>query len=78
VLPGGAQLQVTHCLVSGDTAVVELESGAAARNGMRFDNHYCWVVRFDAGRIVEVRAYLDSALVAELFRQNPILTGRPA
>jgi ketosteroid isomerase-like protein len=29
------------------------------------------VVRFDAERIVEVRAYLDSAMVAELFRQNP-------
>ena len=42
------------------------------RNGMRFDNHYCWIVRFDGRTIVEVRAYLDSALVAELFRQNPV------
>ena len=72
VLPGGAQLRVTHAFVAGDTAVVELVSAATARNGMRFDNHYCWVVRFDRERIVEVRAYLDSALVAELFRQNPI------
>jgi hypothetical protein len=39
---------------------------------MRFDNHYCWVTRFDRGAIVEVRAYLDSAMVAELIRQNPI------
>src|SRR5262245_55125182 len=72
VLPGGAQLKLTHAFVSGDTAIVELVSAATARNGMRFDNHYCWVVRFDGGVIVEVRAYLDSALVAELFRQNPI------
>jgi ketosteroid isomerase-like protein len=72
VLHGGAQLKVTRCLVSSDTAVVELESGATAYNGMRFDNHYCWVVRFEGGKVVEVRAYLDSALVAELFRQNPI------
>jgi uncharacterized protein len=72
VLHGGAQLKVTRCLVSSDTAVVELESGATAHNGMRFDNHYCWVVRFEGGKVVEVRAYLDSALVAELFRQNPI------
>ena len=72
VLPGGAQLHVAHAFVAGDTAVVELVSAATARNGMRFDNHYCWVVRFDRERIVEVRAYLDSALVAELFRQNPI------
>jgi len=72
VLPAGAQLKVTGVLIAGDVAVVELVSGATARNGMRFDNHYCWIVRFDNGSIVEVRAYLDSALVAELFRQNPI------
>jgi hypothetical protein len=72
VLPGGAQLRITNVITAGDIAVVELVSGAAARNGMRFDDHYCWVVRFDRGRIVEVRAYLDSAMIAELFRQNPV------
>jgi ketosteroid isomerase-like protein len=72
VLLKGTQLRVTNVIVAGSTAVVELVSDATARNGMRFDNHYCWVVRFDANRIVEVRAYLDSAMVAELFRQNPV------
>jgi len=71
VLPKGTQLRVTNVIVAADMAVIELVSDATARNGMRFDNHYCWVVRFDAERIVEVRAYLDSAMVAELFRQNP-------
>ena len=72
VLPDGAQLHVTSVIVSGDMAVVELVSDATARNGMRFDNHYCWVTRFDGNTIVEVRAYLNSAMVAELFRQNPV------
>ncbi|MCX7305228.1 MAG: nuclear transport factor 2 family protein [Hyphomicrobiales bacterium] len=72
VLPDGAQLRVTNVLVAGDWAVVELVSGATARNGMLFDNHYCWLVRFEGGSIVEVRAYLDSVKVVELFRQNPI------
>ena len=72
VLPKGAQLRVTNVIVAGDTAVVELVSDAIARNGMRFDNHYCWITRFDGETIVEVRAYLDSAMVAELFRQNPV------
>jgi uncharacterized protein len=71
VLPDGAQLRVTNVIVADDVAVVELVSDATARNGMRFDNHYCWVTRFDGGTIVEVRAYLDLAMVAELFRQNP-------
>jgi len=72
VLPQGAQLHVEHVLVSGDWAVVELRSEATAKNGLRFDNRYCWVCRFENGTIVEVRAYLDSALVARLFRENPM------
>ena len=72
VLPQGAQLSVEHTLVSGDWAVVELRSDATAKNGLRFDNRYCWVCRFVNGTIVEVRAYLDSALVARLFAENPI------
>jgi ketosteroid isomerase-like protein len=72
VLPQGTQLQVEHTLVSGDWAVVELRSLASAQNGLRFDNRYCWVCRFSAHKIVEVRAYLDSALVARLFEENPI------
>jgi uncharacterized protein len=72
VLPGGAQLRVEHLLVAGDQAVVELRSLATAKNGMRFDNLYCWVVYFDGRTIVRVRAYLDSAMVARLFAENPI------
>lgn len=72
VLQQGAQLQVQHALVSGDWAVVELRSLASAQSGRRSDNRYCWVCRFSADKIVEARAYLDSALVARLFEENPI------
>jgi len=71
-LPSGAQLRVEHVIVSGDEAVVELRSDAVAKNGMRFDNRYCWVAQFSGERIVRVRAYLDSALVARLFAENPV------
>ncbi len=72
VLPGGTQLHVVGKLLSGDWVVVELASMATARNGMRFDNKYCWLLRFSNEMIVEVRAYLDSALVTRLFDENPI------
>src|SRR5277367_4791970 len=62
VLPQGAQLQVEHLLVKDDEAVVELHSLATAKNGMRFDNRYCWVVDFQNGVIVGVRAYLRERL----------------
>jgi ketosteroid isomerase-like protein len=72
VLPNGAQLHVENLIVQDDEAVVELHSLATGKNGMRFDNRYCWVVYFRDGVIVRVRAYLDSAMVARLFEENPI------
>jgi ketosteroid isomerase-like protein len=72
VLTAGAQLHVEHFLVKGNQAVVELRSLATARNGMRFDNRYCWIVYFRHGMIVRVRAYLDSAMVTRLFEENPL------
>ena len=52
--------------------MIEVLSLATAKNGMRFDNRYYWVVCFQDGLIVRVRAYLDPALVARLFEENPI------
>ena len=72
VLPQGAELHPEHLIVKDDEAVVELHSLATAKNGMRFDNRYCWVVYFRDELIVRVRAYLDSAMVARLFEENPI------
>jgi hypothetical protein len=72
VLPNGTQLHVDDIIVHDDVAIVELHSEATARNGFRFDNHYCWVCYFQNGKIVRVRAYLDSVMVARLFAENPI------
>jgi len=72
VLPQGAQLRVENLIVKDDQAVVELHSLATAKNGMRFDNRYCWVVYFKNGVIVRIRAYLDSAMVTRLFEENPL------
>jgi uncharacterized protein len=72
VLPGGAQLNVNDVFIAGDVAIVELHSKATAKNGFRFDNHYCWVCYFKNNKIIRVRAYLDSAMVARLFAENPV------
>ena len=72
VLPGGAQLHVDDLFIAGDVAIVELHSKATAKTGLRFDNHYCWVCYFRDDKITCVRAYLDSAMVARLFAENPV------
>ncbi|MEI6450763.1 MAG: nuclear transport factor 2 family protein [Actinomycetes bacterium] len=70
VLREGVLLRVTHLIVQGVWAVVELEALSTALNGKPFANRYCWVCRFAGQTIVEVRAYLDSALVAQLIDEN--------
>jgi ketosteroid isomerase-like protein len=45
------RLRVEHVLVSTDRAVVELQSLATARNGLKSDNRYCWACRFAADKI---------------------------
>jgi len=72
VLLQGPELRLENALLSEPWAVVELHSLATAKNGLKFDNRYCWLCRFDDGIIVEVRAYLDSALVVRLFEESPI------
>lgn len=70
VLREGVVLKVSNILVQEDTAVVEMESLSTALNGMPFNNTYCWVVKFDDNLIVEVRAYVDSALVQKVINEN--------
>ena len=70
LLTGDPVLNVNHIIVSGDTAVVEMTSASTARNGKPYVNRYCWVVRFEAGIIKEVRAYLDSFLVQLTIADN--------
>jgi ketosteroid isomerase-like protein len=78
VLRDGVLLRVTAILVSGNAAAVELEALSTAKNGAPFNNRYCWICRFDNGIIVEVRAYLDSALVQKLLDENePVMRRLP-
>ena len=70
VLRDGVKLEVTHLYVDGDTAIAELHSASTTNEGADFANNYCWVCRFDGDIIVEVRAYLDSMMVAYTVLRN--------
>jgi uncharacterized protein len=72
VLPDGVKLEVKHLFVDGDTTIAELHSTSTTNEGAQFANEYCWVCRFDGEEIVEVRAYLDSMMVAYTILRNEI------
>ena len=68
LMQDGVALEVTHLFVDGDTTIAELHATSTTKTGAPFDNTYCWVCHFDSAEpgasIIEVRAYLDSAMVA--------------
>jgi uncharacterized protein len=57
-------LEVRQLHVAGDYTIAKLQAIATTAEGVPFDNRYCWVCRFHDDLIIEVRAYLDSAMVA--------------
>jgi uncharacterized protein len=70
VLPDGVKLEVKHLHVDGDTTIAELHSTSTTNEGADFANTYCWVCRFDEDIIVEVRAYVDTMMVAYTILRN--------
>jgi len=70
LMEGRMKLEIVHVMVDGDMAAVELKANATAKNGTKFANEYCWVCRFEGEKIVQVRAYLDSALVKRVLEEN--------
>jgi len=71
--PPGIRLKVRNVLggVDQEWAAVELIAEAECKNGLNFDNTYCWVMRFDEeGKVVQVRAYLDSTIVKQALEEN--------
>ena len=54
---------IAHRIIAdGDIVVVEAKGNNLTKQGQRYDNDYCLVFRFEAGRIKEVREYCDSVL----------------
>lgn len=70
VLKGDSVMTVGQVLVDGDSAAVEMAGRATAANGDPYNNVFCWLCRFQDGKIVRVRAYLDSVLVQQVIERN--------
>ena len=68
--------KIKNVLVSGDWAIVELSSHATTTKGSNYDQEFCWVCRFNGGKIVEVRMYTDTALFKKVLEENAWLTSR--
>lgn len=61
------RVDVHSILGDGAHVVVEHTGRNETPDGRRYDNNYCWVLRFDHGLIREIREYMDTQLVTETF-----------
>jgi ketosteroid isomerase-like protein len=62
-----SRVEVRCIHADGDCVVVEHSGRNELPDGRRYDNNYCWVIRFKDGSIQEVREYMDTHLVTETF-----------
>jgi len=58
-------------IADGDFVAVEARGDNVTKAGLRYDNQYCMVYRFENGRIKQIKEYCDSALVERVLGSFP-------
>jgi ketosteroid isomerase-like protein len=66
-IDGSYRMLPQRIVADGDIVVVEGEGRNLLTTGDRYDNTYCWVCRFERGRLRELVEYMDTALVMRVF-----------
>ncbi|KAH7110161.1 hypothetical protein EDB81DRAFT_873887 [Dactylonectria macrodidyma] len=69
---GPLHLVVQNIIVDGNQAAVELKAvNTKTKDGEPFPNEYSWILGFnDEGKIITVRAYMDTDLVTRVIERN--------
>lgn len=55
--------QATRFIAEGDMVVVECRGRVNTKKGLSYNNTYCYVCRFEGGKLRELVEYLDTQLV---------------
>ena len=58
---------IDEVIAEGDRVVVLGRGQVRTKWGKDYNNHYCFVIRMAEGRMIELREYLDTALVESVF-----------
>jgi len=62
-LAGGNTITASRIIGEGDLVVVEGRGHNRTKTGKPYANTYCWVFRFQDGKVVELTEYADTALI---------------
>jgi ketosteroid isomerase-like protein len=58
---------VRDIIADGDRVALQWDGRATGRNGSIYAQTYCWVMRFENGKVREGTAYLDTELITQLW-----------
>ena len=58
---------IDEIIAGGDRVVVRGRGEVRTKAGQDYNNSYCFVLRLEEGQLVELREYLDTALVERVF-----------
>lgn len=58
---------VRDIIAEGDKLVLQWDGRSSGKNGAIYHQTYCWVMRFENGKVREGTAYLDTALIDQLW-----------
>jgi ketosteroid isomerase-like protein len=67
-LSGGIQPTVRDILADGEKIALQWDGRASGKNGTIYHQTYCWVMRFENGKVREGTAYLDTELITQLWK----------
>ncbi|KAJ7223941.1 hypothetical protein C8J57DRAFT_1198063 [Mycena rebaudengoi] len=73
-LADGVKANILSLEVVGTKAIIEILGEATQKNGQPYNNRYAWFLTYseETGKIVQIAEYLDTALVQDVVRTNPL------
>lgn len=66
-LEGMIELEIKQLIADGDKVVAEMQGRAMSKAGKAYNNTYCIILTLRDGIVQEIREYLDTELVTEVF-----------
>ncbi|KAJ6506235.1 hypothetical protein C8R47DRAFT_1101639 [Mycena vitilis] len=72
LVDGLLKMTVSSIDIIGTKAILEAYGEATTTKGRPYNNRYAWFLVFseETGKIVEIREYMDTALVQEMIQAN--------
>ena len=61
------RVTANRIIAEGEYVVVEGQGNNQTPDGKEYNNRYCWVMKMLDGKIVELKEYMDTALVQRTF-----------